>query len=405
MCPCGSGKKYKRCCLNHDGQARSGLTLANTIDAITFGLRHQGMQVTAIRLVNNDTFLVEFVAEHTSSIDIKSELATAIAFLNGYFRDNDLVTVSVKNYAAQAFATDGKPLIHAISSVTAAEHLSNGRSIEWLQGTMFQEHTQEFRLGLAKRRIAELENGLRSLIRSVLNAAVGRDWWMQCVGNKVRQQTETMYERQEGIECSNGDTLVDFTFLLDLRRIIVSNWNRFSHVFPDQTRFSDRLELLNQIRRREAHNRELSDQDVEDLDAIYSELMISIAQVIPGATSRFLLENWRNRLSEIFEAATEAQVVYESDGSITSGIQAVCQQIGRFEDIETQVSSLVPPPPMQSIHDELLKHLSGVRTAMMEMIEVDSIRDAARLSDAQLRFESANSELLAFREKYLMTVL
>lgn len=404
-CPCGSGKKHKYCCLNRAEQATAGLTLANTTEAIAFGLRNEGLRVSKVRLVNNDTFLVEFVTDQFTSVDIKAEIATAIGFMNGFFRDNDLVPVTPKHFAAQAFTTDAKPLVHAISSRHAAEHLSNGRSLEWLNGTVFQEHTQEFKLGTAKRRIAELENGLRSLIRYVLSAAADTDWWVQCVGRKVRQQTEAMYERQEGIECSDGDTLIDFTFLLDLRRIIVSNWSRFDHVFPEQTRFAGRLEELNLIRRREAHNRELSDQDLEDLDSIHRELMTSVAQVVPDAASNYLLENWRNRLSEIFDAAAQSQVETVPSGQPLLAIAALRRQIERFEDIETQVASVVAPPAMLPLHDELMGHLSGVRTALGKMIRLETIRDAEKLNGVQLQFESANRELLAFREKYLLAVL
>lgn len=405
VCPCGSGKKYKRCCLNQAEREAPSLSLANVSDAIALGLNHQGLNVTGVRLVNDDTFLVEFATEHSASVDIKSEIATAIGFLNGFFRDNELSPISPRSYAAQAITHEGRPLIHAISSRSAAEHLSNGRSIEWLHGTVFQEHTQEFRLGLAKRRIAELENGLRSLIRRVLSDAVGTDWWMHCVGNKVRQQTELMYERQEGIECSDGDTLIDFTFLLDLRKIVVSNWDSFRQIFPDQTRFAECLELLNKIRRREAHNRELSEQDVHDLDEIHGELMSAIAQVVPDAAANFLQENWRNRLAEIFASAAESGDICERSSSLDTGLLAMRRQISRFQDIEARVTSVTPPPAMLSIHAELLTHLDGVHTTMEAMIEFETIRDAARLSDAQTRFEVANRELLAFREKYLMTVL
>ena len=404
-CPCGSGKKYKNCCLRKANQPSLTMSIKEICDLLALGLRAEGVEVLQVRLVNNNTFLVEFVAKSEGSVDVKSEIGFAIAYLSAFFRDNPNTPASIAYFGAKAFAGDGKSLVHAISSLNAAEHISQGRSLEWLQNTIFQDHTDEYKSGIAKRRIGELENGLRLLVCKVLDEAEGTDWWNRRVGSKVRQTTEDMYERQEGVRSDNGETLIYFTFLLDLRKIAVSNWNEFEHVFTDQKHFSDLLDELNVIRRGEAHNRVLKDEELKRLAGIYAELMGQIAKTVPDAANNFLVDNWRIQLRDIFSAAVENKVVLQPGCSVAVAVEAVSKQIHWYEDLELKVSSIVVPPTKRSLHNELLTLIGNVKSSLAKMVDLAVQMNVEALEAAQVRNQTANGELGKFREKFLMSEL
>jgi len=381
------------------------MSIKEICDVLALGLRAEGVEVLQVRLVNNNTFLVEFVAKSQGSVDVKSEISFAIAYLSGFFRDWPNTPASIANLGAQAFTEGGKSLVHAISSLKAAEHISQGRPIEWLQDTIFQDHTDEYRSGIAKQRIGQLENGLRLLVCRVLEEAEGADWWNARVGSKVRRKTEDMYEGQEGVRSDNGNTLIYFTFILDLRRIVVSNWSEFEHVFTDQKHFSDLLAEFNVIRRGEAHNRVLKDDEFEKLEDIYAERMGQIAKTAPEAATNFLVENWRIQLRDIFSAAVESKVVLQTGCSVAVAVKGMNKQIHWFEDIEQRVSSVVVPPTKRGLHDELLTLIGNVKSSLAKMVGLAEQGKVEALEAAQIRNQTASDDLAEFREKFLMSEL
>ncbi len=404
-CPCGSGNKYKNCCLRNTYPTNPKVTLKDICELLKLGLHAEGVTVLDVRLMNNTVFLVEFIAKSRGSIDVKAEIGSIIAFMSGFFRDNENAPNSVTSFAAKGFNDEKKPLVHAISSLDVAKKMSKGLSIEWLQNTIFQDYTDDYRQGIAKRRISELENGLRLLICSVLTETQGSDWWNVCVSNKVKQSKEEMYESAEGISCKDGDTLIYYTYLLELRKIIVSNWSEFVTVFASQKQFSDLLEQLNLIRREEAHNRVISDDDLSELESIYSKLMGQIAAVKPSAANNYLVDNWRIQLREIFSTAAKEQVYLQTGVPLNVTLISFRKQIDRYKDIQFKVSSLVIPPHKKSLHAELESLLEDVISAMENIMEQAIQMDFKKLETAQLCYQKAQQNLAGFREKFLMSEL
>jgi len=214
-----------------------------------------------------------------------------------------------------------------------------------------------------------------------------------------------MHERQEGFNTADGEILINFTYMRDLQAIIVANWSDFSDVFEDRQSFSVLLDQLNCIRRREAHNRAIDDQALEELDSIYKRLMGSIAAVLPEASSTYLLDNWRRRLSDAFEESAQAEVNLSPGVPFDVAFAAVQRQVEHYQDLLTRVSGINPPPKMQSLHDELMSHLARVRATLEEMVHHALSLNAEAIETTQTKFEAASKQLLDFRTKYLMTVL
>ncbi|WP_417740484.1 hypothetical protein [Rosistilla oblonga] len=356
--------------------------------------------------MNNATLRIVFEAKNEKSVDVKSEIAYAMSFARGFLCDGGEYKIKLDNIAVEIVKADGTKVMHAISSLAALECIASGEPIEWLSKTIFQDYTEDFVQSVAKRKVSDLEKGMREVIAKVLFDKHGARWWLMSVSNTVRQSTERMYESQEGIATTDGGELIHFTFLLDLRKIVVSNWGDFVHIFKSQARFTQLLDDLNVIRRAEAHNREITQQQLIALTAIHKELMDQIAAHMPSAVSYYLVENWRIQLGSIFESNIEehANIASEPCG-IVEAMHAVEGQIRRFIDLEVRVRSLLVPPGKEVLNNRLVMLLGNVRESLEQMLSAAQAGDADRVVSLQSQNERANQELSQFREEYLMSEL
>ena len=382
------------------------LSIDDICDVLKLGLLAENVKIADVGLMNNATLRIVFAAKHEESVDVKSEVAFAMSFAHGFLCDNGEYKIDIENIAVEVTKADGTNLMHAISPIAAVKCIANGELIEWLGKTIFQDHTDDFVQSVAKRRVSDLENGMRKVIGKVLSDKHGSAWWASSVSNKVRQSTEKMYEAQEGVTTADGDKLIYFTFLLDLRKIVVSNWSEFAHVFQNQAKFTQLLDDLNIIRRAEAHNREITQQQLSDLEAIHKELMDQIAAHMPDAVSNYLIENWRIQLRNIFESNIQQHGNTEPQrGDIVGAMLAMESQIRRYADLETRVESVLVPPGKEVLNNEMVTALKKVRHSLEQMVVAAKAGDVDRVEALQREYEKANDELREFQEKYLMSEL
>lgn len=382
------------------------LTIDDICDVLKLGLKAEGVDIEDVSLLNNATLRIAFAAKNVESVDVRSEVAFAMSFAHGFLCDDGKYKIELENIAVEASKTDGAKLMHAISPIAAVKSIAGGEPIEWLGRTIFQDHTNDYKQSVAKRKVSDLEKGMRKVIAKVLSDKYGAAWWLTSVSNKVRQSTEKMYEAQEGVAITDGEELIHFTFLLDLRKIVVSNWAEFAQVFQNQARFTQLLDDLNIIRRAEAHNRDVTDQQLSDLTAIHKELMDQIASFMPAAVSNYLVENWRIQLQKIFETNIADHAVSDpASGDIVGAIAAIEGQIHRYTDLEVRVQSVLVPPGKDGLNSELVTLLQNVRQSLERMLAAAQTGDVDRVVALQGENEQANKELSQFREKYLMSEL
>jgi len=274
LCPCGSGKKYKNCCLLNTptNSSRASSSIEKILEFVKFGLSKESavgyalnnkINIRNILLINSDTLVCEFFPYSQDSIGIKTEIGFIISFLEAFFRDN-LHTPEIENYGVKAFDENNQEILYALSSKQAAKAIGNGQAIEWLKNTIFEDNSEDFRLQQTKRKISEIEHALRRLICNILSKK-DEYWWANCIRRKIRDSAENAFENQKGVTISLGDELIDFTYLLQLKTIIIDNWRDFSSIFSNKNTFENSIESLNVIRRNEAHNRTISHSEIKDL--------------------------------------------------------------------------------------------------------------------------------------------
>lgn len=137
------------------------------------------------------------------------------------------------------------------------------------------------------------------------------------MNNKLGTEVKEMYSKQFDIDCTNGDTLIAYTFTLQLKKIILTHFNLFKSYF--QTQFETSIDSLNKLRREEAHNRTISDLDLKNLQELHEKLLSKVLIDLPCFQSVFLTENWRIKIKKIFNERqyrlihSELEINNESD--------------------------------------------------------------------------------------------
>ncbi len=131
-------------------------------------------------------------------MEIKIEIGFIMPIIASFWKENPHVPQNIRNFAVRAFTGQNEELMYAISSRETAELMCEGKSIEWLQNTIFQDNSGDHRLAIAKRQISEIENALREIVCDVLGKFHGPLWWDNCVDNKTREDARSTYRNQTG---------------------------------------------------------------------------------------------------------------------------------------------------------------------------------------------------------------
>ncbi len=414
-CPCGSGKKFKRCCIDKekDREESNKMSLDQVFRFIKSSLETQSavandqnkkVRVKNVDIINDDTLLCEIYPYINKSMEIKLEIGSIMSFLASFWKDNPNVPENIRNFAVKALTSQDEELIYAISPKHIAELMSEGRSIEWLQNTIFQDNSDDHRVTLAKRQISEIENALREVICDVLNNNHGAQWWDNCIDSDTRRSARSVYRNQTGATSSDGSVLISYTYLLQLKSIITDNWSDFSHIFQNRTNFEAWLDDLNSIRREEAHNRPITHAHIANLKQIYNDLMREVSQDYPDAVSSYLSENWREKNVNILDDYSKklSPLKVGREFGLAHNIATVMTKIGHLSDVETRLSSIPAPPDKSDLHDELMNLIQDLRSSFEEMIDCTKAGDVDGVEKAGLKNNEINSRIRSFTEKIML---
>ena len=414
-CPCGSGKKYKKCCIDKgiNPIQTEKMSLDQVFQFLKDGIENESpdqshpdrkCRVKGIRIINNDTVVCEFYPYSTKSMEIKVEIGSIMPMIVAFWRDNPHVPQDIRNFAVRAFNSQNEELMYAISSRETAELMCEGKSIEWIQNTIFQDNSDDHRVTLAKRQISEIENALRVIVCEVLANSRGPQWWDQYVDSQTRGDARAAYKNQTGATSTDGSVLISYTYLLKLKKIISDNCSEFVRIFPDNTRFEAWLDDLNAIRREEAHNRPITHAHIATLKQIYNDIMRAISQQYPDIVSSYLSENWRSRISAIIEKYSEKQKSRSVSSELGLGhnMDIVKETISDLSDVDARISSISPPPDKIDSHKELLCLFRDLKTSFEEMISCAEVGDVLGVERARQMNSEVNERIKSFTEKILL---
>lgn len=320
------------------------------------------INVKDVYLLNEDTLCCDFYPVSRNSYDIKLEMAPILGCFNSYFRNKQYENINLKNYAIRAYDGEDNEILYAISSKTKAELIGEGGSIEWLTSAFFQENTEDFRLGQAKQIISEIENALREIVKIKLRDKFGNDWWETGVDNKILRDVKKIYFNNFGVDCTEGDILIDYTFIYQVKDIILSNYELFKSYFHSSIQFESLMDDFNKLRREEAHNRSISNINLENLRVLHEDLLADILLDLKSFQSLFLTENWKKKIKKIMIEGRPEAIHNETEISNESNViqkllkiqENLSSRISYLNDTITKLKSITAPIHKNGIHSELI---------------------------------------------------
>lgn len=345
------------------------------------------INVKNVSLLNEDTLYCEFYPTSKNSNDIKLEISSIMGCFNGIFRNNQYENVNLKNYAVKAYDKNDNEILYALSTKSTAELIGKEKSIEWFMQTLFQENTEDYRLAQAKQIISEIENGLREITKIKLKDKFGEDWWDIGLNNKLGKDVKDLYYSQFGIECTHGDILIAYTFTLQLKKIILTHFSLFKPYFQSPTQFESLMDKLNKLRREEAHNRPISDLDLQDLKNLHENLLSTFLVDLKPFQSFYLTENWRIKIKKIMIEGrytsnyNNLEIINEPDTvkKLSKIIENLTSLISYLDDTIIKLKSIIVPIHKKDIHKELLfcferyKELQGALLDQTLTLDNDNI--------------------------------
>jgi hypothetical protein len=109
-----------------------------------------------------------------------------------------------------------------------------------------------------------LENSARRIITQVLSEKYGKDWWMNAVPQKVRDEVERKKkeELESAMSIRSDDPLsyINFGELIDIFNF---KWDDFSDLFRSRRSLQETLSQFNRIRNVIAHSCTLNDDEIQ----------------------------------------------------------------------------------------------------------------------------------------------
>lgn len=369
----------------------------------------KNISVKELKILNNKTLECQFYAESRNSIDTKIEIGATMAALHGFFKDDSFENISFNSYAVRAYDENDIELMYAISSKSTAALIGEGNSIDWMKGTLFQENTIDYRLIVAKRMISEIENALRTITTDRLAKKHGYNWFKLSVGEKLRNGVITTYKNQFGIEIEDGSILINYTYTLQLKKIILTNWKEFKDLFESKILFEQHSLLLNEIRREEAHNRNVTDTDLIRLKDIYEFFLIGITEKYHQILPHYLIDNWKIQIKEIMldeleTPYTEAEISNEEmpHVKLVKSIANIQGIVNHVKDKEHRLMGIVIPVQRKNIHNELIENFKIFRVLHEELIECGNTGNLSKIQNKQKEIELHKEKMNSYVEKFLL---
>lgn len=419
-CYCGSGLKYKKCCENKSSKVENTLkpTLSNLIKTIKIGLENldvfggskQNIRVKDIKLINDDTLSCEFYPHKENSTDIKLEIASIMGFFNGFFRDDPYDDIKFRSYAVRAYDNEDVELLYALSSKASAEQIGTGNSIEWMKSTIFQENTNDYRLAVAKKIISEIEITFREIVKDILSKKYGENWWNLTLNNKLGKSVKDTYNNQFGFEIDDGDVLIEYTYILQLKKIITTHWTDFKVLFNRKPDFENLIDNLNLIRREEAHNRIITDSHLNELNDIYNKLLSKIAEKYPDILPTHLIDSWKSKIKLIMSNGykplySSSELIDEPNPKIklVRTINSTKHLIEYFEETITRLESLVVPIQKNTIHNELVQNFIQHKALSEKKLKNIADGKLQTLLETLKEIENHESKMNEFTNKFILS--
>ena len=172
------------------------------------------------------TLVIEITARSTDPITVRGEIGGVMGALSGLEVPELFPVLHAESFGVRAYDDAGEELLWVVSSIEAAGFVGEGRVVEWLANSLFQDNTPDYRRSQADRTIGQVETGLRELLDhhglQQIGATYPNQLWSSSELSRIKSRADG-----EGRDSQDARTLLDYVFLPQLRDAIVDHHHWF----------------------------------------------------------------------------------------------------------------------------------------------------------------------------------
>ena len=332
-------------------------------------------KINSIDYINHNTIVIIYTTNKLDRLDIRLEMAELMSFTASFYLvpDENIEMELPKSISIKAQNQNNDQRMCVISSIKTAEYITEGRPIEWIKNSIFEDTTDEFLIQNAKRLIFKIENALRDLIYFELKNNFRNDWILK-IEEKIYKSAFKQYIRNTELPDQDiySKDILAYTFLPNLKQIIEDNWIYFAKYFNNVIEFSTKMKELNIIRRDESHNRKITTRQSESLQKLYDYFLMNISIKFPNFVPDYVIENWHNQLSLIINNLNESiPNLKESDRkNFPVVILAFIKYQKAIELACAKTNNVLVPLNKQHLHNQLSELLNNINSTLLSMLEI-----------------------------------
>lgn len=123
-----------------------------------------------------------------------------------------------------------------------------------------------------------IENTIRNFIVERMSERFGIDWWENKVPKKIKDSVISLKKQEEKnkYHSNRSGSEIGYTMLANLGQIIISNWDDFSDIIPNQAWLTSRMDDLEMSRNIIMHTGTLPDDEIDRIESIVRDLLRQI---------------------------------------------------------------------------------------------------------------------------------
>ena len=123
-----------------------------------------------------------------------------------------------------------------------------------------------------------IENTIRNFIVERMSERHGLEWWENKVPRKIKEAVITLKKQEEKnkYHSSRSGSDIGYTMLGNLGQIIISNWDDFSDIIPNQAWLTSRMDDLEMSRNIIMHTGSLPPDEIDRIESIVRDLLRQI---------------------------------------------------------------------------------------------------------------------------------
>lgn len=123
-----------------------------------------------------------------------------------------------------------------------------------------------------------IENTIRNFIVERMSERYGIDWWENKVPKKIKDAVIILkkQEARNKYHSNRSGNEIGYTMLANLGQIIISNWDDFSDIIPNQAWLTSRMDDLEMSRNIIMHTGTLPADEIDRIESIVRDLLRQI---------------------------------------------------------------------------------------------------------------------------------